>query len=72
MIFTLNKDSEKLSTMIETINFPKDSNIIIKHVSSEGYKTCRITIFDRIFALDGRKLIHLGRSEPSYPKLRPF
>jgi hypothetical protein len=65
VVFTID-DLHPINDMIESIHPSEESNMVIKHAPNEGYKTNRMTIIDGAFALDGRKLIHLRRSEPSY------
>lgn len=65
-ILTTTEDITQIESRIQSIQSPINPNIIIKHAPKESYKTCRMTIVDNVFALDGRKLIHLGSKEPSY------
>lgn len=59
-------DATKIKSMVKSINSPVKKNIQVMKITKQCCKTSRMTIVDSMFALDGRKLLHRGKKEPSY------
>jgi hypothetical protein len=69
------KDIAKIRNLKDSIHPHAVTNMQIKHTDKECHKTSRMTIVENpgaldggnlLFALDGRKLLYLGKKEPSY------